>query len=91
MNVNQYIVDLPIWNFDGSSTGQATGENSDVLIKPVAIYPDPFRRGNNKLVMCETYDHTMKPLGVCASLCTHTTHFSDEHARKLRAGHGSSG
>ena len=35
--------ELPIWNFDGSSTGQAPGHDSEVLIKPVAIYPDPFR------------------------------------------------
>jgi glutamine synthetase len=53
--------DLPVWNFDGSSTGQATGHNSDVFIKPVALFPDPFCRGNNKLVLCETYDHTGKP------------------------------
>jgi glutamine synthetase len=55
---------LPIWNFDGSSTEQATGENSDVYIKPIAMFDDPFRRGNNKLVLCETYDYTMKPLGM---------------------------
>ena len=30
--------DLPIWNFDGSSTGQAKGHDSDVYIVPVAIY-----------------------------------------------------
>lgn len=53
--------ELPIWNFDGSSTGQATGQNSDVFIKPVAMYPDPFRRGDNKLVLCETFDSAMKP------------------------------
>ena len=55
------IADLPIWNFDGSSTGQALGENSDVYLKPVAIYKDPFRGGKNKLVLCETLDHTMVP------------------------------
>ena len=27
-NVNQ----LPVWNYDGSSTGQATGKNSEVLL-----------------------------------------------------------
>lgn len=45
---------LPIWNFDGSSTGQAPGKDSEVYLKPVAFYPDPFRRGNNILVLCET-------------------------------------
>ena len=33
------LADLPEWNFDGSSTGQSTGANSDVLIKPVAMFP----------------------------------------------------
>jgi glutamine synthetase len=40
---------LPIWNFDGSSTGQAPGENSDVYLRPCAVYPDPFRKGDNIL------------------------------------------
>ena len=48
--------DLPEWNFDGSSTDQAPGDNSDVYIRPVAIYPDPFRGSPNVLVMCETWD-----------------------------------
>lgn len=43
--------DLPIWNYDGSSTYQALGENSDVYLHPVAIYKDPFRGGNHILVM----------------------------------------
>ena len=48
---------LPVWNFDGSSTNQALGENSDIYIKPIACFKDPFRRGDNILVMCETLDH----------------------------------
>lgn len=47
--------ELPIWNFDGSSTGQAEGKDSDILMRPVAIFKDPFRgNGNHILVMCET-------------------------------------
>lgn len=48
--------DLPMWNFDGSSTGQAPGDNSDVNLKPVAVFPDPFRRGKNILVLSECWN-----------------------------------
>ena len=53
--------ELPIWNFDGSSTGQAEGQNSDTYLYPVAVYADPFRLDNNKLVLCETYKYNKKP------------------------------
>lgn len=47
--------DLPIWNYDGSSTDQAPGNDSEVWIKPVAVYKDPFRGDNNLLVLCDTW------------------------------------
>ena len=56
---------LPEWNFDGSSCYQATTENSEIIMKPVAFYPDPFRGGNNIMVLCDTYswqDTTYKKL-----------------------------
>jgi glutamine synthetase len=47
---------VPLWNFDGSSTEQADGSDSEVYIKPVSIYKDPFRKNmNSYLVLCETY------------------------------------
>jgi glutamine synthetase len=49
------VADLPEWNFDGSSTGQAPGNNSDVYLRPKAFYPDPIRLHGNILVMCETW------------------------------------
>ncbi|KAI4746070.1 hypothetical protein E4T50_03576, partial [Aureobasidium sp. EXF-12298] len=55
------IDELPEWNFDGSSTGQAPGNNSDVYLRPVAIYDDPFRGKPNVLVMCETWMSDGKP------------------------------
>lgn len=55
------VDDLPIWNFDGSSTNQALGADSDVFLKPVAMYNDPFRLGHHKIVMCETLDNKLQP------------------------------
>lgn len=59
----QYLSEYPIWNYDGSSTGQADGLNSDRYLRPVAVFPDPFLGGLNVLVMCDTLDHEMKPTG----------------------------
>lgn len=46
---------LDTWNFDGSSTGQAEGRDSEVFIVPRKIVLDPFRGGKNVLVMCDTW------------------------------------
>jgi glutamine synthetase len=56
------LEELPLWGFDGSSTRQAEGGNSDCLLKPVAAYPDPARE-NAVLVMCEVLlpDETPHP------------------------------
>ncbi|WP_131767919.1 glutamine synthetase GlnII [Candidatus Protofrankia californiensis] len=42
-----------IWGFDGSSTNQAPGSNSDCVLRPVFTCPDPLRGGDNILVLCE--------------------------------------
>ena len=50
----------PMWSFDGSSTQQATGDDSDCLLKPVALFPDP-QRNNAYLVMTEVLNADGSP------------------------------
>lgn len=45
---------FPKWNFDGSSTEQAQGTDSEVILVPRQIFTDPFRGSNHILVWCET-------------------------------------
>jgi len=48
--------DLPKWSYDGSSTYQALGGNSDIILYPRAMYRDPFKPGKHDvIVMCDTY------------------------------------
>ena len=59
------LKDLPLWNYDGSSTNQATGEESEVILRPCQIYHDPFNQiynnieknfvVDNLLVLCDTW------------------------------------
>jgi glutamine synthetase len=51
---------LPMWNFDGSSTGQAETSNSELLLKPVNIFIDPFKQ-NGFIVVAEVYHTDMTP------------------------------
>lgn len=53
--------DLPIWNFDGSSTDQAPGDNSDVYLRPCAVFPDPFRGSPNIIVLSECWNADGNP------------------------------
>lgn len=50
------VADLPHWNYDGSSTGQAPGTDSEVYLIPRAMYKDPFRQGDNIMVLCDAYE-----------------------------------
>ena len=50
-----------IWGFDGSSTNQAEGHSSDCVLQPVCVVPDPIRKGDNKLVLCEVLNTDMSP------------------------------
>jgi glutamine synthetase len=47
---------FPTWAFDGSSTNQAPGGDSDRILKPVSFVPDPVRGEGAYLVMCEVFE-----------------------------------
>ena len=90
------LKDFPEWGFDGSSTYQAEGHDSDCVLKPVAFVRDPIRKNEaflmnvggcslttdmpNFLVMCEVF----LPDGVTP----HPTNTRAELRRVLDAGAG---
>ena len=45
----------PIWGFDGSSTEQAKGHDSDCVLVPVFSCKDTILDGDNLLVLCEVF------------------------------------
>ena len=67
MNIDRIVSDPGLeWSFDGSSTDQATGTDSDVLIRPVAIYLNPFFHNKSAmvqawLVLCDCYNKDGTP------------------------------
>ncbi|MFQ6025992.1 MAG: glutamine synthetase GlnII [Dehalococcoidia bacterium] len=70
----------PIWGFDGSSTNQASGHDSDCVLKPVFVCPDPLRGGDNVLVMCEVLltDLTPHPTNTRAACVAVAERYADQ-------------
>ncbi|HFB54816.1 MAG TPA: glutamine synthetase [Hellea balneolensis] len=55
------IEDFPEWSFDGSSTNQADGHDSDCILKPVTFVTDPIRGEGNFLVFAEVFTPEDQP------------------------------
>ena len=47
---------MPKWAFDGSSTNQADGADSDCILMPVCMVTDPVRGDGAWLVLCEVFN-----------------------------------
>ena len=43
---NRDITSCPVWSFDGSSTNQAPGSDSDCVLKPMKLYENPMEKDN---------------------------------------------
>lgn len=65
--------DLPQWNFDGSSTYQAAGHDSDLIIQPVCVVKDPILGEGNFLALCEV----LNPDGVTPHPSNKRAHLVD--------------
>ena len=54
--------DLPVWGFDGSSTMQAVGEDSDCVLEPIKMYKNPLDpMGMSYIVLCEVMNSDGTP------------------------------
>jgi glutamine synthetase len=51
-----HLKNIPEWSYDGSSTGQASTEESEIIIRPVCVCKCPFRKHGALIVLCATYD-----------------------------------
>lgn len=54
------LEEIPYWNFDGSSTKQADGSNSDCILKPVRLYYNA-KSMSHIYVLCEVLGPENKP------------------------------
>ena len=52
------IDDIPVWNFDGSSTNQAPGNDSERMLNPIRIYKWSAR---HYMVLCEVMNSSATP------------------------------
>jgi glutamine synthetase len=55
------ITSVSEWGFDGSSTNQAKGHESDCVLKPVKLYKNPLEKTDSYLVLCEVWDVNGNP------------------------------
>lgn len=64
------LADFPEWGFDGSSTNQSHGHDSDLILQPVFFVRDPLLSEHDYLVLCEVLnpDGTPHPTNKRAKL-----------------------
>ena len=75
------LSNFPVWGFDGSSTNQASGGDSDLILQPVNFVDDPITGENNYLVLCEVMNPNGTPhkTNKRATLRTLMSNGGDQH------------
>jgi glutamine synthetase len=53
------IHNIPVWSFNGTPLKQATSNKSEIILRPVSLYKNPFYEENSLIILCDTYvyDH----------------------------------
>ena len=64
------LEDLPLWGFDGSSTNQAEGNDSDCMLKPVYKVSDPIRGGQDIHLQANLADYDLQKACILAQFQT---------------------
>lgn len=78
------VGDLPLWHCDGPCS--PSGECSVVILKPRAIFDDPFRKGPHILVLCDTFDTpTVECDGVLGKMSPHPANNRDPCEKVMTA------
>lgn len=75
------LENFPEWGFDGSSTYQAPGNDSDLILQPSCFVDDPLSGEGNYLVLCEVLnpDGTPHPSNKRAHLLKLMEHGGKDH------------
>ena len=75
------LTDFPEWGFDGSSTNQAQGHDSDLILRPVKFVVNPLLGDLNYLVLCEVLnpDNTPHETNTRAQLREAMQAFAHQH------------
>lgn len=64
--LNFLLENMPLWNYDGSSTWQAGSDgDTEIVLVPCAIFKNPLRIIDNcasYIVLCDTYNNIPEPL-----------------------------
>ena len=60
-------IEFPEWNFDGSSTGQSEGQNSEIILKPCCAFTHSLLKNiptsySSYLVLCDCYFPDGQPI-----------------------------
>ena len=62
--LDNVFTQIPEWSFDGSSTNQADIDSSDLVLRPVRMYPNPMENGREQIsyiVLCEVFGSDGSP------------------------------